>query len=107
MAQTVDISTLPAGVSFIVINSIVPESDRVVVQVVSSAALDSTIDLSLAQSVDGTEWHDLPEPPLNADIGENSNHLETLSFFSTEISVKIDKLAATVGILTIFNPKTI
>ena len=99
MAQTYDISL---GSDTIEIDGIVEQTDLIAIQVVGSG-LDSTVNLSLQQSIDGVNWHDLPEvaiPNLNI-----SSLLQTKSFYTNFLAVKVDVLSATVGTLTITNPK--
>ena len=73
------------------------------VQVVSDASLDASITLKLQQSIDGTNWHDLPETPLTADSGANSNLLQTASYYCQFLAVYIDVGSATAGTLTVYN----
>jgi hypothetical protein len=73
------------------------------VQVVSDGALNAPITLKLQQSIDGTNWHDLPETPLVTDSGANSNLLQTASFYTNLLAVYIDVGSATLGTLTIYN----
>jgi hypothetical protein len=103
MAQTVDISTLGAGESRVEIDGIEEQTDSIAIQV-TSTGMDSSINLSLVQGNDDdlANWHDLPEVAI-----PNENHsslLQTISFKSNRLAVKIDKLSATVGTLTIINP---
>jgi hypothetical protein len=72
-------------------------------QVISDSALDSTIILKLQQSSDGLTFHDLPEDPINADAGANSNLLQTASFVLDELYVYIDVQSATSGTLNLFS----
>jgi hypothetical protein len=98
MAQTYDISL---GSDTVEIDGIVEQSDLIAIQVVASG-LDSTVNLSLQQSIDGVEWHDLPEVAIaNLNI---SSLLQTKSFYTNLLAVKVDVLSATVGTLTISNP---
>lgn len=103
MAQEVDISTLPAGESRIEIDGIFEQTDSIAIQVVGDG-LDSDVELSLVQGNDNDldNYHDLPETPLTN--GNFSNLLQTVSFKSNRLAVKIDKLSATTGTLTIINP---
>ena len=73
------------------------------IQVVSDGALDASITLKLQQSINGTDWHDLPETPLVADAGANSNLLQTASYYTTKLAVYVDVGTATLGTLTIYN----
>lgn len=79
------------------------ELGTLAVQVVSDASLDASITLKLQQSIDGTNWHDLPETPLVADSGANSNLLQTASFYMNLLAVYVDVGSATLGTLTIYN----
>jgi hypothetical protein len=98
MAQTYDISL---GSDTVEIDGIVEQTDLIAIQVVASG-LDSTINLSLQESIDGVEWHDLPEAAIpNLNI---SSLLRTKSFYTNLLAVKVDVLSATVGTLTINNP---
>ena len=72
-------------------------------QVVSDSALDSSIQLKLQQSSDGVEFHDLPETPIDADAGANSNLLQTASFVLTDLYVSVDVQSATAGTLNLFS----
>lgn len=101
MAQEYTIAT---GSDSIEIQGIEQQSKIIAIQVVSDSALDAQIDLSLQQSIDGTEWHDLPEALITADSGANSNLLQTASFYMNKLAVKLDVKTATLGTLTIYNP---
>ena len=98
MSQTYNIT---GGSTTVSISGIVPQSNIIAIQVVGNG-LDSTVNLSLQESIDGTNWHDLPEvllPNLNI-----SSLLQTKSFYGKYLGVKVDVLSATVGTLTISNP---
>ena len=98
MAQTYDISL---GSDSVLIDGTVPLTELIAIQVVGSG-LDSTVNLSLQQSDDRTNWHDLPEVAIsNLNI---SSLLQTKSFYSKYLAVKVDVLSATVGTLTIYTP---
>lgn len=78
------------------------------IQVVSDNALDAPITLKLQQSIAGDEaidvnWHDLPETPITADSGANSNLLQTASYYTNKLALHIDVGSATAGVLTIYN----
>lgn len=102
MAQTYEISS---GSATIEIEGTVEQTDIIAIQVVSDSDLDAKVKINLAQSIDGVLWHDLPETPINADAGANSNLLQTKSFYTNRLAVVLDVQTATTGILTIFNPK--
>ena len=101
MAQTYNISS---GSASIEIDGIVEQTEIIAIQVVSDSALNAKVKLSLQQSIDGVNWHDLPELALNADSGANSNLLQTKSFYMNLLAVKLDVQTATLGTLTIYNP---
>ena len=101
MSQTYTIVT---GSDSIEIQGIEEQTSIIAIQVVSDSALNAEILLSLQQSIDGVQWHDLPETPLTADAGANSNLLQTASFYMNLLAVKLDVQTATLGTLTIYNP---
>lgn len=103
MAQEVDISTLIAGENRVEIDGVFKQTDSIAIQVIGSG-LDSDVELSLIQGNDEDldNWHDLPETPLTN--GNFSSLLQTISFKSNRLGVKINTLSATTGILTIINP---
>ena len=84
MADTYSISSGSGRVSLSAVasrNLNLGQLGTLAVQVVSDASLDASITLKLQQSIDGVNWHDLPETPLVADSGANSNLLQTSSFY--------------------------
>ena len=101
MADTYDI-TLGSG--RVQINGIVEQKGTIAIQVVSDANLDASITLKLQQSIDGTNWHDLPEAPATHTSGVSSTLLQTASFYTNLLSVYVTVGSATLGELTIYNP---
>ena len=71
------------------------------VQVISTSTLDDMIILKLKQSSDGLLFNDMPETPITADAGANTNLLQTNSFVVGKLYLDIDVLSATVGELNI------
>lgn len=103
MSQEIDISTLSSGENRIEIDGIVEQTETIAIQV-TSTGMDSLINISLVQGNDNNldNYHDLPEAAIT-----NENHsslLQTKSFFCNRLAIKIDKLSATTGTLTIYNP---
>ena len=78
-----------------------PGQDIAGVVVVSDSALNAAITLKLRQSADGLKFNDMPETPILADTGENSNLLQTNSFVSGDLYLDIDVLTATLGTLSL------
>lgn len=67
----------------------------------SDSALNDVIVLKLQQSTDGLLFHDLPEAPIIADAGANSNLLQTESFIMGDLYLNIDVGSATLGTLNL------
>ena len=84
----------------------VNKSNKIIGCEVVSVGLDQPIILKLVQSSDGEVLYDsFPELPIDADAGDWSNLLNTLSenLVLGEFYLEIDKLTATVGILNIMS----
>lgn len=95
---------ISAGSGTVVLSQKAIQNEHVAIQVISDSNLDQVITISLIQSnqidfVDGE--HDLPETPITANAGANSNLLTTRSFYCDFLALKIDVLTATLGTLTI------
>jgi len=99
MASTYDISTGSGRVQL----DLQPDTDISGVFVISSSSLDAKIELKLQQSGDGVNFNDLPETPIRADAGMNSNLLQTQSYVGGSLYLYIDVLTATVGTLNLFS----
>ena len=93
MASDYNISTGPGEIEL----EIPAGSTIAGVQVISTSALDGAIILKLKQSSDGVEFNDMPEIPITADAGANTNLLQTNSFVVGTLYLDIDVLSATVG----------
>ena len=98
MAQTYDISL---GSDTVEIDGILEQTDLIAIQVVGES-IDSDITLSLQQSIDGLNWHDLPELALTD--SNISYLLRTKSFETNLLAVKVEVGSATTGSITITNP---
>ena len=106
MADTYDISTGSGRVQLSGIkprNLNIGELGIIAIQVVSDASLDANVTIKLQQSINGTDWNELPETPLEIDSGANTNLLQTASFYTKFLAVYVDVQTATAGTLTIYN----
>jgi hypothetical protein len=101
MANTYSIAT---GSGRVQVNAAIPQKGTIAIQVVSNAALDASITLNLQQSIDGVNWHDLPEAPVVHSSGVNSTILQTTSFYTNRLAVYVNVGTATLGTITIYNP---
>jgi hypothetical protein len=99
-----DTYTISTGSGRVEVSGVTPQKGLYAIQVVSNAALDANITLNLQQSIDGTNWHDLPETPIVHTSGVSSTILQTDSFHTNRLAVYVNVGSATLGTLTIFNP---
>jgi hypothetical protein len=99
-----DTYTISTGSGRVEISGVTPQKGLYAIQVVSNASLDANITLNLQQSIDGTNWHDLPETPIVHTSGVSSTILQTDSFHTNRLAVYVNVGSATLGTLTIFNP---
>lgn len=79
---------------------------RVSVQVDTSADFDGTnTRVQLVQSnvfnLDVSQWHPLPEAPLELNTGADSGLLSTFSFTARYLAIKIEAGNASAGVLSI------
>ncbi len=72
-------------------------------QVTSDGDLDQTVKLTLEKTNDKSTFFPLPEDPIDADLGENTNHLRTIHFDMKFLYLRIDKQTATQGKLKVIS----